>query len=327
MKKMMKSSLEISFAFAFLFTVLFISNGLSDENYPNRPITMIVPWTGGMTDSITRVLCKVAEKALGQPIVIEYKTGGGGAIGVNYVLKSKPDGYTLGVTTNNTFNNSPHLRKLPYDPLTDVTDVIGIFKYPLGLCVRTDASWNTWEDLIAYAKSNPGKFRYANANVGGVQHITMERIAMKEGIKWTQVPFKSGGECVLAALRGDTDAVIQGPLDVLPYIKEGKLKMLLAINENRWPSVPKVPNILEKGYGFWGKSYGSAFGPRGLPQPIRQKLEDVFKNAMKDPSFTNLLKDYEVEPANLSGKEYSAVWRAEYEVMGRIIGQLGLAEK
>jgi tripartite-type tricarboxylate transporter receptor subunit TctC len=323
----MSKLIKLVIVVIFLFTI-FVSNVLSQEVYPNRPITMVCNFGGGgMIDIVTRTICKVAEKELGQPIVNENKPGAGGAIGKNYVLRSKPDGYTLGVTTTGTYLVIPHMRKLPFDVLTDATDIIAVCKYNFGLAVKADAPWNTYEDLIAFVKKNPGKFKYACAGVGVTQHICMERIAMKEGIKWTQVPFKSGGESVMAALGGHTDAVVQGSIDELPHIKAGKLKLLLILSDSRWSDVPNVPHILEKGYNFYALSYVSFYGPKGVSEPIRQKMEDVFKKAMKDPSFMDVMKQFQVEPAYMSGKEYSAHWRSRYEEMGKVIKAIGLVEQ
>jgi tripartite-type tricarboxylate transporter receptor subunit TctC len=191
-----------------------------------------------MGDTVTRVLCKNAEKELGQPIVIETKPGAAGAIGINYVVQSKPDGYTIGMAVTSNYIVNPHIRKLSYGTLTAITDILAVCKYNFGLAVKAGSQWNTYEDVIAYARANPGKFTYACAGVGVIQHITMERIAMKDGIKWTVVPFKSGGEAVVGVLGGHADAAVQGSVDLLPHLKSGKLKMLLVMDNKRWPDYP-----------------------------------------------------------------------------------------
>lgn len=323
----MKKLLKLFGVGVLLITILTVGFASAQGSYPNRPITMVVWSTVGMGDAVTRILCKNAEKELGQPIVIETKPGAAGAIGINHVVQSKPDGYTLGMAVTSNYVINPYMRKLAYDTLTSITDILAVVKYNFGLAVRADAPWNTYEDVIAYAKKNPGKFTYACAGVGVTQHICMERIAMKEGIKWTAVPFKSGGESVMACLGGHTDAVVQGSMDVLPHIKAGKLKMLLSLDGSRWPDVPDVPQILEKGYNFTAMSYISYMAPRGIPEPIRQKLEDVFKKAMEDPSFTEVMKQYNVQATFMSGKEYSALWRSQYDEMGKVVNALGLVEK
>ncbi|MEI9475206.1 MAG: tripartite tricarboxylate transporter substrate binding protein [Deltaproteobacteria bacterium] len=311
----------------FLSLIFFNTNGLSQELFPNRPIVLVEWSSGGMGDNVTRVLCSAAEKELGKPFIIDHRPGAGGALAVNYVLKSKPDGYTIGRTTTGIHWILPHMRKMPYDPLTELTDIMAFCKYNFGLCVRADAPWNTYEDVLEYARKNPGKFTYACAGVGVTQHICMERIAMKEGIKWTMVPFKSGAESTMAVLGAHTDAVVQGSVDVTSYIKTGKLKMLLVLNDSRWPDFSNVPHILEKGYNFSAVSYLSFYGPKGMPEPLRQKLEDVLKNAMKAPSFMEMVDKFKLEASFVSGREFSVVWRSGYDEMGKVIKAMGLSEK
>jgi tripartite-type tricarboxylate transporter receptor subunit TctC len=311
-----------------MITALGAASGLAAEAFPNRPVTVVCGWgAGGMMDLSVRSISKAAEKEFGQPLIVDNKAGAAGVIAKSYVAKAKPDGYTLGVTVTSTFIIQPQMRKTSYDPLTDFTDVMAYARYAIGFVVKEDAPWNSYEDVIAYARKNPGKFTYAHGGVGSMQHICMEQIALKEGIKWTQVPFKSGPEAVTACLGGHTDGVAQGPADVLPHIKAGKLKMILVLNEKRWEEAPNVPTIFEKGQNFGVISYLSIYGPKGIPEPIRQKLENVFKNAMKDRIFSETLKQFQVEEAYLSGKEYSAKWRSQYQEMAKVLNALGLVEK
>jgi tripartite-type tricarboxylate transporter receptor subunit TctC len=305
----------------------FASDALPMESYPNKPVTMVLPVSSGMADTLMRVISKAAEKDLGQPIIIENKTGGGGSIGVNSVVKSKPDGYTVGMAVTGYFVSQPQMLDLPYNVFTDITDILAIAKYNFALCVKADAPWNTFEDVLAYAKKNPGKFSYGNYGTGMSTQISMERIAMKEGVKWTQIPFKSGGEAVVGVLGGHADAAVQGSVDVLPHLKSGKLKMLLVMDNKRWPDYPNIPTILEKGYDFYAVSFISVYGPKGMPEPIRQKLEDVFRKAMDDPSFVKVVQQFRVDPTFMSGKDYSALWRSYYEGTGQVLKALGLIEK
>lgn len=305
----------------------FLKNGLSQESYPTKPITVVIrSGAGGMADTMTRLICKVAEKELSQPIICENRTGAGGVVGMSYVLKSKPDGYILGASTTAPYINNPHMEKVPYNALTDVTDILVYFKYTHALCVKTDAPWNTFEDVLDYARKNPGKFTYGAAGVGVTQHIVMERIAMKEGIKWSLVPFKSGAEPVLACLGGHINAVAQGPADVVPHIEAGKLKLLLALNDNRWEIAPKVPTVQEK-YGFYGLSLQSIYGPKGISEPVKEKLHNAFKKAMNDPSYVEASKSLNVVIFYMSGKDYEKLWKSQYDEMGKIIRDLGLGIK
>lgn len=322
-----KSRFNIFVMAVLLVTTIWIPYSMSAESYPNRPITVVIPWgAGGMSDTITRAICHVAQKELGQPVLVENKPGGGGVIGINFVLNSQPDGYTLGAPVSSFYLNHPHLRKQPYNPLTDTIDITTIFAYNFGIAVRSDAPWNTYEELVRYAKSNPGKFTYATAGIGTTQHIAMERMAMKEGIKWTSIPFKSGSEAVVACLGGHTDAVVQGSSDMMPHIQAGKIKLLLTLDDKRWSAVPNVPSIMEKGFDFYAMSFNSLIAPKGVPEPIVRKLEAAFNKAKKDPGFVDLCNKGYVAVGNLNGKEYSILWRKYYEPMGKVIQTLGLGQ-
>lgn len=302
-------------------------NLLGEDTFPTKPITMVIDQgPGGQNDVMTRALSKAAEKVLGKPIVCENRPGGGMIVARNYVLKSKPDGYTLG--TAGTFNTVtwPHMQKLPFNVLTDQVDIGAYFKYTHGLCVRTESPWKTLEDIIAYARQNPGKFTYGTAGVGNTQHIMMERIAKAEGIKWSQVPFKSGSEPVLACMGGHVDAVAQGPADIIPHIKAGKLRFIFGLNDNRWAIAPNIPNAKDK-YGFFGINYKHIIGPKGIPENVLEKLENAFKKAVEDPAYVQLAEALQVERYYMSGKDLTKLWRSDYDTTGQIIKELGLVGK
>ena len=316
----------VSIMVIFLITALLVGNGLSQEKFPSRPVTIVIQSGAGMADTLTRIIAKPVEKELGQPMIIENKPGPQ-PIGMNYILKSKPDGYTLGGCVSSVFVIASHIREVPYNILTDSIDIATYYKYNLSLAVRGDAPWNTLEDVLAYAKNNPGKFTYATGGVGVPQHICLERIAMKKGIKWTAVPFKSPAESVVACLGGHTDATTQSSVDLLPHLKAGKLKLLVVLTDTRWPAYPNVPTVLECGFDFSAFSYGSINAPKGVPEPTIKRLEDAFNKAKKDPTFLEALKKFGVEESPMAGKEYTAFWKAQYEEMGKMVRALGLSEK
>jgi tripartite-type tricarboxylate transporter receptor subunit TctC len=308
-------------------TINITGEGLAKDDFPKGPITVVCWSPGAMGETVTRAICAGLEKELGQPVVVDLKPGAGGAIAINHVVKSKPDGYTLGMAVTSNFVINPHVRKVSYDTLTDIVDICAICKFNFGLVVRSDSPWKSYEEVIAYARNNPGKFTYATAGVGVTQHICMERIAMKEGIKWTHVPFKSGGPAVLACLGGHTDAAVQGSVDVVPHVKTGKLRLLLSVDGDRWPDAPDVPQILEKGYDFTAASYISYMAPKGLPEAIRQKVEDGFRKAMDHPSFAEVMKTYNIKATFMNGKDYSTLWRSDFDSMGKVVKTLGLHEE
>lgn len=328
MWKMVRALSKKSIILILVIPLLSANESIAQEKYPTRPLTVIYGYApGGAGDVILRVLCRAAEKDFGQPIVIENKIGGNGAIGMNYVLKSKPDGYTLGLSYTSHYLINPHLRKLPFNVLTDTVDIVTIFKYNFGLAVRADAPWNNYEEVLAYAKNNPGKFSYGTPGVGSPQMIAMERIAKQEGTRWAFVPFKSPPESITACLGGHTSGTIQASIDLIPHLQSGKLKLILVLNDKRWEPYPNIPCILEKGYNFYAFSYGGLHGPKGIAESILNYVTKVFEKAKKDPTLTETLQKFNLELGDLGGKEYTNFWKLNYEEMGNIIKALGLQEK
>lgn len=314
--------------FIFVAAASWIGIASAQEAYPNRPIHVIVGATAGALDTMTRRLFAAASKELGQPIVIENKPGAGQALGFGYVTKAKPDGYTLGVTTTSLLTNVPHMQKTAFDVLNDSVDIMVFCRYSQILAVGAQTPFRTFDELIAWAKQNPGKFRYAVSGPGVAMHIAMEQIAMKEGIQWTAIPYRGGGgDAVAAALGGHTEGVAQSPLETGEHIKAGKLRPLLVLTDSRVPDIPDTPTILEKGYTFTATTYMSVYAPKGLPEPVRQKLESALKRAIDDPDYIAAAKTFQLEPVFMSGADYSRHWRPKYEEMGQVVRALGLEAK
>ena len=176
------------------------------QSFPAKPVTLIVPWpAGGSTDQVMRALATATEKYLGQTVVVENKAGAGGTLGATAMVTAKPDGYTVTQIPITVFR-IPHTTKVGFDPLTDLTYLIGISGYTFGVAVRADAPWKTWEELVDYAKANPGKLSYGTPGANTSLHITMEEIAYRYGIKWTHVPFRGNADNMQALLGGHVDA-------------------------------------------------------------------------------------------------------------------------
>ena len=301
---------------------------MAQDAYPSRPIHVIVGATPGALDTMTRNLFKAAEKELGQPVVIENKPGAGQALAFGVVTQAKPDGYTLGVTTTSLLTNVPHMIKAQFNVLTDAVDIMAFCRYSQVLAVGAQTPWQSFDELIAWARKNPGKFNYATSGTGNAMHIAMEQIAMQEGIEWLAIPYRGGGgDAVTAALGGVTQGVAQSPLEVGAHVKAGKLRPLLILTDSRVADFPDVPTILEKGYKFTASTYMSVYAPKGLPEPIRQKLEEVLRRAVQDPAYLNGAKTFGLEPVYMGGKDYTEYWRPKYDEMKKVITKLGLEAK
>jgi tripartite-type tricarboxylate transporter receptor subunit TctC len=298
----------------------------ADDSYPNRPISFIFSWGPGGFENAMRVLTKIMEQRLGQPIVFETKSGSSGLIGARHLFKSEPDGYTIGEMDTPTYVVKPFTMDVPFDPAKDSRDICGLFKYVHGYAVRADAPWKSHKEVIEWSRKNPGKFRYAVSGLGTGQHLAMEWISNKEGAKWSMVPFKSGGEAALAALGGHVDAVASGAMDILPLVKAGKMRLMLGLNDNRWADYPDVPNMSELGYGYFAQTYISLSAPKGLPDAIASKLQSACRTAVEDPAFQKVAKDSYFVVSYMHGAEYRQMWLSQVEASKAAVKAAGLAK-
>jgi len=277
---------KIARIFVFTFLVLLISFSLAmAQDYPSRPITLIVQFSAGTTtDIIARRLAEEVSKTLGQPVVCVNKAGGGGSVGVAEILRSKPDGYTIGCVNMPALAIIPHMQNLPYDPLKDIAHICVIQPYEYGIYIKGDSPWNSLKDLTDYARNNPGKVIYGSPGTGTTNHIIMVRIGQENKLNWKHVPYRGDGEIIPAMLGGHVHAASGSPVAVVPQVKGGKLKLLMVTSKDRWLYLPEVPTILESGYKFFQSSYLSLGAPAGIPEGIRSKLEEAFRKVMQNPA-------------------------------------------
>ena len=277
---------KIARIFVFTFLVLLISISLAmAQDYPSRPITLIVQFSAGTTtDIIARRLAEEVSKTLGQPVVCVNKAGGGGSVGVAEILRSKPDGYTIGCVNMPALAIIPHMQNLPYDPLKDIAHICVIQPYEYGIYIKGDSPWNSLKDLTDYARNNPGKVIYGSPGTGTTNHIIMVRIGQENKLNWKHVPYRGDGEIIPAMLGGHVHAASGSPVAVVPQVKGGKLKLLMVTSKDRWLYLPEVPTLLESGYKFFQSSYLSLGAPAGIPEGIRSKLEEAFRKVMQNPA-------------------------------------------
>ena len=296
----------------------------SAQDFPKRPITLIIPWPpGGSTDIQMRPLAEAVAKVLGQPVVIENKAGATGTLGpATMAATAKGDGYTIAQMPITVFR-LPYMQKVSFDPLKDFTYIIHVSGYVFGTSVMADSPWKTWKELIAYARANPGKLRYASTGTGGSLHLTMEEIAKKHGIKWIHVPFKGATEANAALLGGHVDVCATGA-SMGPLVDAGQVRMLVVWTQERSPRFPNTPTLLEEGEGIVSASpYGIA-GPKGMDPKVVKILHDAFKTAMDDPTHVKALESL-AQPAMYMGTEqYDQLVRDTITKEKKLIEELGL---
>ncbi len=292
--------------------------------FPTKPVTLICPWApGGSTDITMRALAEATGKYLGQPIVVENKAGGGGTVGgATMASASKPDGYTVAQIPISIFRY-PYMMKVAWDPLKDFTYIIHLTGYTFGVVVKTESPWKTWNDFVAYAKANPGKVKYATPGAGTSLHITMESFAMKQGIKWVQVPMKGGGETTPAVLGGHVEATADST-GWAPQVDAGQLRLLVTWGNNRTKKWPNVPTLKELGYGIVSNSPFGIAGPKNMDPKIVKVLHDAFKKGMEDPAYLKVLEKFDMEPHYLNSADYTKFVKEQCAEEKVILEKLGL---
>lgn len=320
----MKAIHCISRAAGLLLAFTFAGAALA-QAYPSaRPVTLIVPWPpGGSTDLSMRALAVLAEKSLGQRVVIENRPGVSGTMGAQQLAQSaKPDGYTVSQMPITVFR-LPHMTKMAFDPMADFTWVIHLTGYTFGVVVLSDSPWKSWGDLIAYAKANPGALTYGTPGNGTSLHITMEEIAQREGIRWTQVPFKGYAEAATSLLGGH----IMAHADSTGWgeqVNSGRLRLLNTWGSQRTKRWPNAPTLKDLGYPIVSNSpYGIA-GPKGMDPAVVKVLHDAFKKALEDPEYQKTLDKFDQEPYYLNSADYAALAKKTFEEERVAIKRLGL---
>ena len=297
------------------------------QNFPTRPVTLVVPWpAGGTTDVTMRALATATEKHLGQPIVIENRPGAGGVLGpVNMAANAAPDGYTVAQIPITIFR-FPFMRKTTFDPTKDLTYVIGLTGYTFGVVVKSDSPWKTFPELVAYAKSNPGKVDYGTPGAGTSLHITMEQIAKATGARWTHVPFKGSAETTNAVMGGHIHAVADSS-GWAPLVNSGALRLLVTWGASRTKTWPDVPTLKEVGIDMVSNSPFGIAGPRGMDPKVVQVLHDAFRKGMQEASYSETMVKFDQEEFYLNTADYHAFAMAQIAEQKQLIEELGLKQE
>jgi tripartite-type tricarboxylate transporter receptor subunit TctC len=307
--------------------IVSLSGAASAQNFPNRPVTFIVPWAaGGATDITIRALADAASKHLGQPIVVENKAGGGGTVGgATMAASAKPDGYTVAQIPISIFRY-PIMQGATYDPVKDFTYIANIAGYVFATYCSIDSKFNTWDDVIKFAKANPGKMTYASPGHGTSPNIGMELMAAASGVKFSEVPFKSTNEVNLAVAGNHTMCGATG-LDAKPLADAGRLKFVNVWTAEPNPKVPGVPTLKQLGYPYVFDSPWGIAGPKGMDPKVVKILQDAFHKAMDDKTFKDALDKYDMIANWMDSATYTK-FVADYMVAEReSLTKLGLAKK
>jgi tripartite-type tricarboxylate transporter receptor subunit TctC len=253
--------------------------------YPERPVTMVVPFAaGGAIDIVARALSEPLGRALQQPIVIENRPGAGGNIGVAAAARARPDGYTILMGSSSFAINPSLYAKVAYDPFKDFAPVADLGFYPCIIGARNDLGLNTLADLIALAKSKPGKLNFATPGAGTVPHLAAELLKLRAGIEMVHIPYPGGGQAVQSLLSGTVEVASLATPQALPQVQAGRMKALALTGRERWPELPNLPTMVEAGLtGAVAETWQGLFVPAGTPDAIVDRIARETTSVLQQP--------------------------------------------
>ena len=301
---------------------------MAQEKFPSRPIEIIVPTPpGGGTDITARLLAELVEPMLGQKVVVVNKAGAGGALGMSAVVQAKPDGYTLGGLWNAPLTMTPHSQAVPYS-LQDYVAISLADIAPSLLCAKPDFPANNGKELIEVIRNNPNKYTYGNDGVGGMLHLSTERIFIKFGIKARPVPFGGAGETLKNFLGGHVDIYAGSIPPIVPHVKAGTAKCLLLTSKEKNAAVPQATSLNELGIPETATYlWHGIVGPKGIPPDRVAILEKAFVQAAKSGKYRQMMEEKGVTAEGGGGVEFRKLIETEYKAMGEVVTSLGMAKK
>lgn len=275
------------FASAIAFAVS-ASATFAEDNYPTRPITWVVPYgAGSVTDTVSRKVTSVLSEKLGQQVIVENRPGAGGVVGVESVASAAPDGYTVMYVTSGPFAILPHLRKgeSNYDPIKSFDQIRGLAASAQLIVAHPDTPYDTLEELVEYAKANPGKINFGSPGNGSAQHLSGELFKSATGIDMMHVPYRVGTNQMVDLMAGVLDVSFEYITVVKPYIDEGKMKLLGTTAPSRMNVYPDAQTVVEAGYpDAVNLGWGSVGAPAGLSPEVLAKLSKAMEETLLDPS-------------------------------------------
>ena len=291
---------------AFLSALLFTTQ--AHAAYPDKPIRVVIGFpAGGPLDQHARLLTDRLQAVLGQPIIVDYKSGAGGTVGAQDVMKAPADGYTLMLANTGVMVINPALyTKLPYNTLKDFTPIARTAMQPLALLVNPKVPANTLKEFIAYAKSKPGQVNYGSAGNGGISHLVPEMFKTATGVFMVHIPYRGSAPAFTDVMGGQVQFMAESIPQAANYHKQGKVRALAVTSKERNPALPDVPTVIEAGIkGFEVVGFYGFLAPAGLPKDITAKLSDAFKQVMTSAEIKNRMITQGADPAFLGSDEFA----------------------
>src|SRR5690606_19389917 len=277
-----------------------------------RPITIIVPYTPGDGPDVTaRLTGEKISKSLGQPVVVENKAGASGQLGLSLTAREKPDGYTLGLGLVTNLALAPHAyTSVPYDPLKDFTPVALVAKNYLALVSRPNAPYKTVSEMIDWAKEHPGELTIGTTSVGGLPHMSFEKLAHMSGFTFLNVPYKGNGPVITDLTGGRTDLGVTSYTSVAPMVQSGKLRLLGITYPTHDPELPELPTISDSVEGYSSIGWFAFVAPAGTPDSIVKKINNAINEALAQPDLQEKMNTLGLIPVMESPEYFSEFLKA-----------------
>ena len=302
-------------------TLSILSTASMAQDYPSRPIKLIVPFpSGGATDIVSRVVAQQLGSELGQTVIVDNKAGAAGVIGAEAAARAAPDGYTLVLTTSSTHTIGPLLNpKIPYSATKDFTPIIYLAASPQVVVVPLSSPAKTMQELIDYTRKNPKKLNFGSAGIGGIPHLSTERFLSMTGLQMTHVPYKGTALAMPDLMAGRLDMMFDSISTALPHIKDGKIRALAVTSPKPTSAAPDLPLLSQTVPGYESLTWFGVFGPAGLPAPIVTKLNAALNKTLTSTTLLEQLSKLGFDAGGGSPTDFANKLRDETAMWKKVI--------
>ena len=309
------------------FFFLLISLASAAQDYPNRPVRLVVPYApGGVSDISGRIVAQKLSELLGQPVVVENRAGAGGMVGTGSVAKSEPDGYTIVLSSLSAYAIGPKMVKQPlYDPIKDFTAIAPVALSPTILTVYTGLPFQTLKEVVAYAKANPKKLTFGSSGIGSIAHISAEVLRASTGVDLVHVPYKSAAQAYPDMISGSVSMIFDALPSAIQHIRSGKARPIAMMSDRRASLLPEIPTFAEAGFPEATlRLWVGLHGPANMPGAVVQKLNDIAAKAVASPDVKERFTNVGLDSYSTSPREFADMVRSDVERLGKMMADAGI---